>query len=168
MALILMLWVLSDCSIALWLLSDLERWRLTAPDKFEPNGRTDAHCDFLSSCRSQKFVSQSVWSAALQLLGVQWQEDWPVQRGDQREAGHELCLRPWQGGGYWHLTWCHPMLNNVICAGGRHCGGHLEDLRWERGLRDPSAGEWDGVLCGQGWRMAGQWQHYTKLYKESC
>ena len=39
------LWILSECSLIalrlLWLLSDLERWRLTALDNFVPQGRTD-------------------------------------------------------------------------------------------------------------------------------
>ena len=40
-----------DCSlIALWLISDLERWRLTALDKLVPDGQTDTHCKYLSSC----------------------------------------------------------------------------------------------------------------------
>ena len=49
------LWVLDYSLIAPWVLSDLERWRLTALAKLETNGRTDAHCDSLSSYRSQKF-----------------------------------------------------------------------------------------------------------------
>ena len=39
------LWVVSDCSLIapwlLWSISDLVRWRLTALDKFEPDGQTD-------------------------------------------------------------------------------------------------------------------------------
>ena len=40
MTLTFMLWLLSECSIALWLISDLERWRLTALYKFMPHRRT--------------------------------------------------------------------------------------------------------------------------------
>ena len=58
MTLILMLCMLSECSMTalwlLWLLSDPERWRLTALDNFVPHRQTDTHCDTLSSCRRQK------------------------------------------------------------------------------------------------------------------
>ena len=48
--------MLLECSLtALWSLSDLEWWKLTALDKLAPNGQKDRHCDSLSSCRSQKY-----------------------------------------------------------------------------------------------------------------
>ena len=49
------LWSLSECSE--WSLIPRERGRLTALDKLAPDGRTDRHCDTLSSCRSQKWTA---------------------------------------------------------------------------------------------------------------
>ena len=50
MTLISMLWLLSDRSqsalTALWLISEPERYRLRALDKFEPNKRTNEGCTF--------------------------------------------------------------------------------------------------------------------------
>ena len=49
LTLILMLWLLSDCSLsALWVLSDLERWRLSALDKIEQSEHTLALLKLLS------------------------------------------------------------------------------------------------------------------------
>ena len=47
--------LLSECSE--WSLIPRERGRLTALDKLAPDGRTDWHCDTLSSCRSQKWTA---------------------------------------------------------------------------------------------------------------
>ena len=65
MILILMLWVLFKCSlsawllfdhslIALWSLSDLERWRLTALDRFVLHGQTDGASESNQEIKSIK------------------------------------------------------------------------------------------------------------------
>ena len=55
MTLILILRVLTVCSLLLWVLSDcwLIAWRFTALDKLEPNGRTNEDQHFFNSSRSQ-------------------------------------------------------------------------------------------------------------------
>ena len=60
--------MLADCSlnalIALRLLSDLERWRLTALDKLEPDGRTDARTKIVTPWAPVGAKNQCCWPAS--------------------------------------------------------------------------------------------------------
>ena len=89
MTLILMLWVLSECSLTarFWLLYDLERWRSTALDKLGPNRRTNISTSW-APVGAKKFIIRNVMKILINALEMRC-DDFQMVPQNYQYSNHE-------------------------------------------------------------------------------
>ena len=66
------LWVLDCSSIVCWVLSDLERWSMTALDKFVPHRQTDGRTLWLLELLSEPKIWKRIIFLQMIVLRVSW------------------------------------------------------------------------------------------------